>query len=208
MSDPSATTTITWLSVLAPTATFILGFVSAVFAEPFRQWWFRPKIELTFQNNSDHVALTPYIDSHWEYEAYYIRVGVSNKSRQLARKCRAYLVNVEEKDKEKSIFTKSIYADSIQLAWSCKESGVELEAIDIPHGVKQYIDLVATIDSNNMYKPQIKPTPLRYKELFSNVQKDLRFTIQVSGDGLDPVIIKVVFCWKGNWDDFDVYHEK
>ena len=206
MPDPSTTSTFNWLYVLAPTVTFILGFVTAAFAEPFRQWWYRPKGELTFRNDSDHVAWTPYQEAGGETEAYYVRVGVLNKSRRLARKCRAYLINVEKK--EKSNFTDSLYADSIQLAWSCRKLGTELEAIDIPHGVKQYIDLIATIKSTNVCEPQIKPYPFRYRELFSIKNQDLRFTIQVSGDGLDPVLLKVVFCWKGKWNEFDVYQEE
>ena len=206
MSDPCATSSFSWVSALAPLGSFILGFVTAVFAEPARQKIFKPKLALTFMNDTDHVAWTPHRGNGEENEAYYIRVGVKNISRRLAKQCRAYLVNIEKK--EKTGFERTIYADSIQLAWSCRVKGTELDGIDLPHGVVQYFDLLATTDKGNSYCPQIKPFPYRYEELISEENKVLRFTVQVSGDGLDPALIKIVFSWKGQWNKFDVYKEE
>jgi hypothetical protein len=199
MTEPTPTTVYPWLSAVAPIGTFVLGFVSAVFAEPLRQWLFRPKIELTFEKDSAHVAKTP---ERGNEEAYYIRIGVVTKSRRIAKQCRAYLVQVEEK--ESSTFISTTYVDSIQLAWSCRVLGTELNPVDLPPGVVQFVDLVATNSTCNSYRPQIKPFPFRYRDLFSSKQQTLRFTVQVSGDGFDPEIIKVVFCWNGTWDNFDV----
>ena len=115
------------------------------------------------------------------------------------------MINVEKK--ENSNYVRTLYADSIQLAWSCRINGTELNAVDLPHGIVQYVDLIATNNTNNSYRPQIKPFPFRYEKIFSNEKQSLRFTIQVSGEDMDPVLVKVVFCWKEKWDTFDVYEE-
>jgi hypothetical protein len=137
-------------------------------------------------------------------EAVYIRVEVMNEKRRLAKQCRAYLVNVEVQN-GRNEFEPTIYVDSIQLAWSCRENGKEREAVDLPNGVSQYIDVLATYKSSNCFTPQISPFPFRYEELFINSPKTFRFTVQVSGDGVDPVFTTIIFSWKGQWDDFEVH---
>lgn len=193
-------TGISWLSALTPIGSFFLGFISAVFAEPARQRLFRPVLRLRFSNKPDCVAKTPTGGG----EAVYIRVEVMNEKRRLAKQCRAYLVNAEVQNDHKE-FEPTIYVDSIQLAWSCRENGMERDAVDLPNGVSQYIDVLATDKSSNCFTPQISPFPFRYQELFTNTPKTFRFTVQVSGDGVDPVFTKIIFSWKGQWDNFEVY---
>jgi len=205
MTDSCVTQTNSWLPLITPIIAFITGFVTSIFAEPIRRRIFRPKVELTFNNDSDHVSVTPDYSEGKEHNAYYIRVGVVNNSSRLAKQCRAYLINVEEK--VNSVYERTAYADSIQLSWSCRIFGAELEPIDLPHGVIQYVDLIATNSDNNSYWPQIRPFPKRYKEIFENNKKSLRFTVQVSGEEMDPELIKIIFVWKGKWDIFDVYCE-
>lgn len=195
------TASISWLSAITPIVSFILGFISAVFAEPARQRLFRPILQLRFSNTPDCVAKTPTVG---EGEAIYIRVGVVNENRRLARQCRAYLVNTEVQN-DLGEFEPTIYVDSIQLAWSCRKEGKQRDAVDLPNGVSQYIDVLATDKSNNCFRPQISPFPFRYQEVFTNTPKTFKFTVQVSGDGVDPVFTTIVFSWKGQWDDFEVY---
>jgi hypothetical protein len=159
MPDTCPSTVSSWVSFLTPLATFFLGSITAVFSDPVRKRIFRPKIELTFNNDSDHVANTPDRESGREYFAHYIRLGVKNKNTTLAKQCRAYLVNIEKK--EDGDFKRTIYADSIQLAWSCRGKGNELTPIDLPKGISQYVDLIATTSKDNSYKPQTIPFMFR-----------------------------------------------
>ena len=59
---------------------FILGFLSAVFAEPARQWLYRPRLLLSFGSSNDFVAPTPETAGGRRYEAFYIRLKVVNSS--------------------------------------------------------------------------------------------------------------------------------
>ena len=204
MSEPTtAAASISWLSTLTPVVTFVLGFISAVFAEPARQRLFRPVLRLSFSGTDDYVARTPTAGGS---EAVYFRVKVTNEKPRLARACRAYLVNVEKS--ARSGFVSTLYADSIQLAWSCQVPGNERNPLDLPNGVSQYIDVIATSKATNAFAPQISPFPFRYNLLFSPELETYRLTIQVSGDGIEPKILKLIFVWKGQWDTAKAYEDK
>lgn len=205
MSDPQTTTTsISWFSELTPLISFVLGFIIAVFAEPVRQRFFRPELELIFSGREDTITKTLTVAGS---QAVYVRVQVRNKKPKLARACRAYLVNVEAKGASGE-FESTAYVDSIQLAWSCQTSGNERVAIDIPNGVSQYMDVVATSSITNTFALQIAPFPVRYNVLLSPSPQTYRYTLQVASDGAEPKILKLVFVWKGKWDDVEVYEDK
>lgn len=205
MPEPTtAVSSFSWLSSLTPVVTFVLGFVSAVFAEPARQRLFRPVLRLCFSGGEDCVARTPTAGGS---EAVYIRVKVTNEKPRVARACRAYLVNVETKAAA-SGFVSTLYADSIQLAWSCQVPGSERNPLDLPNGVSQYVDVIATNQASNGFAPQVSPFPFRYAQLFTATAQTYRLTIQVSGDGLEPKILRLIFVWKGQWDTTDAYEDR
>lgn len=205
MSEPStATSPLNGISILITVGSFILGFLSAVFVDPFREFLFSPKLRLSFDNDSRCVSRTPERGNGQEREAIYIRIRVENTKRRLAKQLKAYLVNVETKNNNDK-FEQSIYADSIQLAWSCSPSiETRLDPIDLPKGLDKYADIVATDSISNRYDFQIFPFPFRYEQLFDNEPKTLRLTILVAGDGVNPEKIKLIFTWKGQWNNFEV----
>jgi len=205
MSDPqTAAASVSWFSALAPLGSFVLGFITAVFAEPVRQRFFRPELELSFSGGEDTLTRTSTVGGS---EAVYVRVRVQNKKPKLARACRAYLVNVERKNDD-GRFAPTAYVDSIQLAWSCQTPGNERAPIDLPNGVSQYMDVVATSSITNTFALQISPFPVRYTVLLSPKPETYRYTLQVAGDGAEPTILKLVFMWKGKWDDVGAYEDK
>lgn len=169
MSEPSTQhqLQLNWLPIFVTAGSFILGFLSAVFVDPFREWLFRPNLQISFQNDSRCVARTPERGDGQEREAFYIRIRVENTKRRLAKQLKAYLVNVETRNNNGD-FEQSVYADSIQLAWSCRIPNFALDPIDLPKGIDQYADVIATNSFSNSYIPQIMPFPYRYEQLFKN----------------------------------------
>jgi len=159
---------------------------------------------LSFSGADDCITQTP---TNIGTNALYVRIKVINEKPRLARACRAYLTNIETKSGGAS-FKPTNYVDSIQLAWSCQPLGDERRPLDLPNGVSQYIDVVATDSATNTFIPQIGPPPLRYIPLFTAQPETFRFTVQVSGDGVDPEVCRVVFVWKGKWDDIEAYEDK
>ena len=187
------------LSVLSPLAFFLSGFLIAVFAEPLRQLLFKPKLELEFKEGQDFRTPTPMTSGR---DSYYIRVKVTNKKRNVARGCRAYLVNVE-KENDRGKFEQTSYCDSIPLAWSNQTLGEQYKGIDLSKGINQFVDIIATFSHTDYFEPQIVVRPLRYESLFKE-SGVFRFTIQISAENADPEIIKLIFKWQGNWSDFEV----
>jgi hypothetical protein len=136
--------------------------------------------------------------------ARYVRVKVVNVKRRIAKSCKGFLIKVEKLNASGQ-FQDTNYVDSIQLAWSCQGGDDAREPLELVHGISQYLDVVATSESSNSFRLQIYPLPLRYEPLWSTAPNTYRYTVQVSGDGPDPVQIKIVFSWKGNWQNVDAY---
>jgi len=187
-------------------ATLVIGIVGGalaiVLADYLRRSLFKPKLALEYENNEDYKPKTPFKNDQDETEGYDIRVRITNRSRFVARDCRVYLINVEKKD-QKGEFVRTVYCDSIPLAWSCQEKHKRYSGYDIHHGVNQYVDIIVTKKDSNEFCPQIMVLPYRYSDLFKK-KGVFRFTIQAAAAGADPVTIKLIFDWKGVWDDFMV----
>jgi hypothetical protein len=189
---------------------FLLGFFTAIFAEPIRQLIFKPKLKLDFGDNPDCLSLTPEGDKFTPInkmrKTYYIRIKVTNLKKVEAKNCKAYLINIEKADKEGK-FAPTIYCDSIPIAWSCQNLGEQYDGININNGVSQFADVLVTREGHSQYfYPQIKLEPFRYKPIFEEKGK-FRFSIQVTASNTDPEIIKLVFEWNGIWDKFKIYRD-
>jgi hypothetical protein len=189
-------------------APFIAGFITAIFAEPIRKKLFKPKLKISFGDTLDYLTETPETGGGRTIDTYYIRAKVTNEKKIIARSCKVFLINIEEKD-EYGKFLSTIYCDSIQLAWSCQDytKGEQWQGIDLAKGVNQYVDLITTRSINESFDPQLKVKPLRYLDLFRK-SGAYRFTIQVCGSDADPEIIKLVFEWNGVWNKFKIYEDK
>jgi hypothetical protein len=183
----------------------VLGFTAAVFAEPLRQWIYRPKLKLEFNDDPGCRARTPEqaqltgVPVPNIYEADYIRIKVTNTKPFIAKNCLAYLIGIEKPDNS-GTFTPTIYGDSIPLPWSCR--GEEAYGpLDLPRGIVQFIDVVSTRSISNDFTPAIRPIPYRYIGLFE--KGIFRFSVQVSGENVKPVSIKIVFRWTGAWNQYE-----
>jgi hypothetical protein len=151
-------------SWITPAVSFVLGFVSAVFAEPVRSWILRPKLRVTFARTDD--CFTPTRTAGGE-KARWIRVKVENEKKRLAKGCRAYLVRIESKSPDSSEWVDTIYVDSIQLAWACRKEEDKYASVELPFGVAQYIDVVSAFKGkDNELVPFIQVQPLRYARCF------------------------------------------
>ena len=186
----------------------LLGFFAAVFAEPLRLLIYRPKLQLEFGDTSDYRARTP---EHRQtlpelgrapqsHNAEYIRIKVTNTKPWVAKNCRAYLVAIEKAD-VRNQFEPTIYCDSLPLSWACRGDQA-YDPQDLPRDVPHFVDVVSTRSVSTDFRPEIRPIPYRYASLFSE-RGAFRFTIQVSGENLKPVRIRIIFCWAGVWDKYE-----
>ena len=183
-----------------------IGFISAVLApiviEPFKHWVFGPKLEVKFID--DDKAFITDTKEEGVTDAHYVRLKVLNTGRQIARQCRAYLVNVEKWNTSIDQFEPTIYCESLQLAWSARANTEEAyRPLDMTRGINVFIDIVSTRRPESDYKIMTNPRLYRYEPLFKEHGK-FRYTLLVSGDNFKPVSNKVIFEWSGDWHNFTV----
>jgi len=175
---------------------FILGFATAVLAEPFRRWLFRSAISPTFKPKIGFgrqcVCLST--TSHPDVMAKYIRVLVECSSwlGVTAQGCRPFLTRIERLEPE----YKELHHDPIPLNWAY----VGHQALDIHRGMKFYFDVVAVKSDDNRLQPQTTVVPETWVPLLSRPGK-YRFTVIVSGQNVQPKECKkVTFQWNGQFD--------
>jgi hypothetical protein len=177
---------------------FLGGFFTALFADPIRQWLFRPKLELAFANADHFVAHTAEAGGH---QARYIRVRVTNRGPWLARSCRAYLVNIERRGLG-GAWEATEYCESLQLAWSGRGDGAH-SALDLPIGVPHFVDVVSTRQISTSFLPSTPLILIRYQTLLAS-SGTFRFTVLISGENVRPTSLKLIFTWSGVWNNFQV----
>ena len=182
-------------------AGFLGGAAIAVAAEPIRQRLFAPTLGLYYEDNSDHLASTPAYVAQHEVQALYVRAKVVNHSLLLAKRCRVFLVNIERQDSTGE-FSRTLYCDSIQLAWAVRE-GQQYEALDVPHSVPFFVDIFSTLEGAPGIQPHVRSLPLRYVSLFS-APSTLRLSLRVAGDGAKAAELKLVVEWKGTWNSIAI----
>jgi len=195
---------------ILPIITLISGFLIAVFAEPLRRKLYKPVLSIWIEDSADCIYKTslPAILNGINVmgsDGIYIRAKVKNEKKNIAKKCRAFLVNIEKKQENK--FQSTTYCDSIPLAWSCHMiNNDNCEPIDIPHGVVQYLDILSMSRGRREFYPAIIDTHLsyRYKNLFEETGT-FRFTIHLTGENVEPQTLKLILEWNGVWDQFKVY---
>lgn len=194
---------------VGPFLAAIVALAVALFGEALRHRIFGPKLDVTFDAQNPackaHTTIGPKTGPApvWASEAYYVRVKVENEGRGLAKSCRAFLVKVEEANANGE-FKETIYADSLQLKWSCRSEGTEYDPIDLPKGVPQFVDVVSTDKKDAaFYIHTSPPPPNRYESLFKvSPHRRFRFAVLIGGDGVEPKSTMVIFEWCGAWDNF------
>lgn len=131
---------------------------------------------------------------------FYARLCVTNVKRRIAEECQAWLVNVEELNVE-GRFDSTSFRDSVPLIWSYD---AEAETVDIPQGIKRYVDLVRIQHDVPGFEPQVRShsgevlTILKYQPIFSK-NGVYRLTVLVSAQEVRPQMIKAIVTRSDNW---------
>lgn len=186
---------------------FVSGWLLALFGETFRLWLVGPRLTVDFKDAGHYVTDTPeeFRDSSGKvfstHSARYVRVRVENERTALAKACQAYLVKVESKGPD-GLFRATEYAESMPLGWA----NVGRIRLDLPKGVPHFVDVLSSRAPVKAWQPEIGSTPLRYAPLLSR-SGDHRLTVVVSGDGVPPQTIRLLFTWNGTWNNFTVRQE-
>jgi hypothetical protein len=187
--------------IVGTAVSYVIGFLSAVCAEPLRQRLFAGKFSVTSGNNHEFNLLNPMEEDGVRYQSRWIRLKVTNVGWRTIRDVRAYLVKIEKKNAA-GRFEPTCWADTLQLKWSSRESSDDqksFSALDLTYGVVQYVDLIQTDSRDRLLHPCVRQLFIRYQDLF-NQPGVYRYTIQVSGDGASHMSKQVVVNWNSAWD--------
>jgi hypothetical protein len=186
----------------------LIGFISALLAEPVRTWLFRPRLRLTFVEDADHF-LTETKEriggATADHKAIYVRVHVVNRSWALAKSCRAYLANMERLGGSGK-WENTTYCESLPLSWAGYVES-RFAPLDLSQNVTHVVDVLSTREVSPSFKLETLCILKRYEELM-RTHETYRLTVLVSGDGVRPASMKLIFKWTGVWDGFEVSQDK
>ena len=129
------------VGLLATVSGWLLGFVTSVLKEPVEQFLFGPELLLT----PDRLKTVP---REGRPEYLFLRVRVKNTKQRIAKRCRAYLVNIEQWDASKGEFASFACLPSPPLIWSYD---AETDAVDIPYNVSRSVDVLYYSPGNDRF---------------------------------------------------------
>lgn len=184
--------------MLTPIASYVAGFLSAAFAEPFHKWLTPPRLRIDFRpklgNGTGHISLTPEREGSTEL-AYYVRVSIKNHSRTIAKSCRAYLETIEYKDSLKE--WEVIHQDPIPLDWAF----VGPTSMDLPPKVEFHFDVFSVSSVTNRVTPRTTPRAVIWDTNLAPMGR-YRYKVTVTGENVNPVSTTIEFDWRGSFHGF------
>jgi hypothetical protein len=143
------------LEFLSPIVSFVLGFITAAFAEPFQRWLARPRITLDFRREvgqgSRYISRTPEKLEDANMEAFYVRGSAVNQNRTIAKSCKVFLTLIEREGSSGRY--EILHQDPIPLAWSF----LGPIALDLPPKLPFFFDIVSVNNVENELTPQATP---------------------------------------------------
>jgi hypothetical protein len=179
-----------WIPIVVA---LVSGLFSRLLGRRLEELWYRPRLVVDFLSNEGGFRTEgTWREGDKEITEVYIRARVRNIGSRVAKRCRPYLVKLEEV--HPSGATPTTFFDSLVLRWP----GTDFDPRDIPRGINQFFDVVGVLKNQSGWR-------FSYRERFSN-QAELpnyrgtyRFTIQVTGDGVAPAGRKIDVTYNGDW---------
>lgn len=182
--------------ILNTSLSFILGFITAIFADPIKKWLEKIKLSLSFEPSID-IITTPDGDGK---QAIYVRVKVSNHiNSRYARQIAPYLVLIERKLADEQSF-KTIFDTPLILAWSYRG---HVGTIDLPPKMWAYFDVVKFDGDHHYPLPATIHKPLLWKTNLGHFAT-YRLTFCVSSENTKQILKKqLTFKWTGKWNEVE-----
>lgn len=184
---------------LSPIVSFVLGFITAAFAEPFQRWLARPTITLDFHpevgQGSRYISRTPERPEDANMEAFYVRGSAVNQNRTIAKSCKVFLTLIEREGLSGRY--EILHQDPIPLAWSF----LGPIALDLPPKLPFFFDIVSVNNVENELTPQTTPKAVIWKTILKP-PGGYRLTTTLTGENIDPVSFWITLEWQGTFESF------
>jgi hypothetical protein len=187
------------LEFLSSIVSFVLGFITAAFAEPFQRWLARPRITLGFHREvgqgSRYISQTPERFEDANMGAFYVRGSAVNQNRTIAKSCKVFLTLIEREGS--SSRDEILHQDPIPLAWSF----LGPIALDLPPKLPFFFDIVSVNNVENELTPQTTPKAVIWKTILKP-PGGYRLTATLTGENIDPVSFWITLEWQGTFESF------
>jgi hypothetical protein len=105
-----------WIILLSAVIGLVAGLFSGLLGRRLEEWWDRPTLKVDFiPSEGGFQTVGKWTEDDSELIEIYIRARVRNESSSVAKKCRPFLVKLEEVHQSGTTPTKFI--DSLVLPW-------------------------------------------------------------------------------------------
>lgn len=172
------------------------GLVSGAY-QHWRDWYFRPKLQIDYEGTSANKVETNYKKSDGTDAAeVYIRARVRNTGRRAAKGALVFLTSLKEVHTSGTTAT-SLY-DSMPLAWA----GWKFMPRDIPPApdVLFYVDLMRVSKHQSAWLLSTEKTFASHAGL-KNYKGTYRFQLTVTAENAEPATCEVDVSYSGDWND-------
>ena len=130
-----------WIPIVVA---LVSGLFSGLLGQRVEEWWYRPRLVVEFLSNEGGFRTEgTWREGDKEITQIYIRARVRNEGSHIAKRCRPYLVKLEEIHPSGTTPTRLF--DSLVLRWP----GNEFDARDIPRGINQFFDVVGVLKNRS-----------------------------------------------------------
>jgi hypothetical protein len=178
-----------WIILLSA----LIGLVARLFLWRLGEWWDRPRLKVEFiPNEGGFRDEGTWTEDDRQITEICIRARVRNESRAVAKRCRAFLVKLEEVHPAGT--TPTVLFDTLLLRWP----PIDYEPRDIPEGINLFFDIVSVFKHEPGWLFTFKERSTRHAEP-RNYRGTYRFTVLVTGDGVVPSGRKIDVSYDGDW---------
>jgi hypothetical protein len=199
-------------------ATFIAVLI-ALFKDSIREWWRKPKLEITCTNEPPWTVRTPLFMNDWTGDSYWVRVKVENKGRTRAEKVQVSVSKLcFSPGPDDSFSEDSRQHFPLNLRWSYYHMAL-LDGIS-PH-MAALCDVIALSDPANPCWPKPPNTPPNSTIGRLQLEVDLppefhslrpgrwKLDLRIAAANAKPIAKTLLFSHTGEWrlQDADMRRE-
>jgi hypothetical protein len=205
--------------------------IVALFKDPIRAWWNKPKLEVTCTKEVPETVRVPITTwqgrwpggggGHWDGDCYYVRIKVENKGRTRAEKVQVSAMNLAKRGLDNKFEDLSTTLP-FNMRWS---NGPPTAPVTVLGGISRdmwaFCDIVSLCDPENPYQRRPVGMPafgmpanlavgLLQLEFFPGEEWHLlapgtfQLTLKIGGANVEPIDRIIEFTHDGGWTPDDV----